>query len=46
MRPVPEALRARLATGVTTLVHAWRIARRDGVTFGFTDHDRDLRSTQ
>ena len=42
MRPVPEALRARLASGVTTLVHAWRIARRDGVTFGFTDHDRDL----
>lgn len=42
MRPVPEALRVRLATGVTMLAHAWRVVRRDGVTLGFTDHDRDL----
>lgn len=42
MRAVPDALRARLATGVTTLATAWRIARADGVVRGFTDHDGDL----
>jgi uncharacterized phage protein (TIGR02218 family) len=42
MRPVPEALRAQFAAGVTTLAHAWRVTRADGVTRGFTDHDRDL----
>lgn len=42
MRVVPETLRARLATGVTTLAHAWRLARRDDVILGFTDHDRDI----
>jgi len=42
MRTVPEPLRARLASGVTTLAHAWRVARRDGLVRGFTDHDRGL----
>jgi uncharacterized phage protein (TIGR02218 family) len=42
MRTVPEALNARLATGVTTLAHVWRIVRRDGAAFAFTDHDRPL----
>ncbi len=27
---------------LTTLAFAWRVARRDGVAFGFTSHDRDL----
>ena len=27
---------------ITTLAFAWRISRRDGVTLGFTSHDRDL----
>ncbi|MBX9796088.1 DUF2163 domain-containing protein [Sphingomonas sp.] len=27
---------------LTTLALCWRIARRDGVTLGLTDHDRDL----
>jgi uncharacterized phage protein (TIGR02218 family) len=36
------ALEAHLASGHTTLCHAWRITRRDGVTFAFTDHDGDL----
>lgn len=31
-----------LATGVTTLARCWVVERRDGVTFGFTDHDRPL----
>jgi uncharacterized phage protein (TIGR02218 family) len=35
-------LQAHLATGLTTLCHAWALRRADGVTLGFTDHDRDL----
>lgn len=35
-------LEDHLATGATTLCLAWAIARADGVTLGFTDHDRDL----
>lgn len=42
MRAVPEALRARLDSGVTTLATAWRITRADGAVAAFTDHDRDL----
>ena len=33
---------SHLAQGVTTLCRAWAITRRDGVTFGFTDHDMPL----
>ena len=36
------ALAAHLAGGVTTLARVWAIVRRDGVSLGFTDHDRDL----
>lgn len=39
---VSEALAAHLAAGTTTLCRCWVVARRDGVTLGFTDHDRDL----
>lgn len=42
MRAISEELAARLARGVTTLAHVWRIVRRDGAAFGFTDHDRPL----
>lgn len=35
-------LHAHLATGATTVCRAWRVVRTDGVTLGFTDHDRDL----
>jgi uncharacterized phage protein (TIGR02218 family) len=42
MRAVPEALQAKLNTGVTTLCRCWRIVRRDGVVLGFTDHDEDV----
>lgn len=41
LRTVPGPLAARLA-GETTLARIWRITRRDGQVFGFTDHDRDL----
>jgi len=42
MRTIPSALQAKLASGVTTLARCWIIARRDGVTLGFTDHDEDI----
>ncbi|MBP1805504.1 DUF2163 domain-containing protein [Rubellimicrobium aerolatum] len=35
-------LRDHLATGVTTIARCWSVTRRDGVTLGFTDHDRPL----
>ncbi|MDP3196734.1 DUF2163 domain-containing protein [Tabrizicola sp.] len=37
-----EALLSHLGTGSTTVCRAWALRRRDGVTLGFTDHDRDI----
>lgn len=37
-----SALLDHLGTGITTVARCWRVARRDGVVMGFTDHDRDL----
>ncbi len=31
-----------LAKPVTSLAYGWRLERRDGVTLGFTSHDRDI----
>lgn len=42
MRSLPDALATGLAGGVTTLARCWRLARRDGLVRGFTDHDGDL----
>lgn len=42
MADVSAALQAHLETGHTTLCHAWRIERVDGVVFAFTDHDVPL----
>jgi uncharacterized phage protein (TIGR02218 family) len=42
MRAIPPALQDKLNSGVTTLCRCWRIARRDGVVLGFTDHDEDV----
>ena len=36
------ALSDHLATGTTTVCRAWHLTRKDGVRFGFTDHDRPL----
>lgn len=33
---------AHLGRGVTTVARVWKVTRRDGVVFGFTDHDLDL----
>lgn len=37
-----EAFLDHAGQGLTTLCRAWAIERVDGVSFGFTDHDRDL----
>lgn len=42
MRSIHPELQARLDGGATTLCRCWRVVRRDGAVFGFTDHDRDL----
>lgn len=42
MAGINDSLRAHLESGHTTLCRAWRITRKDGVQFAFTDHDSDL----
>lgn len=42
MKSLPPGLQAHLDGGATTLCWCWRVTRNDGVSFGFTDHDRDL----
>ncbi len=37
-----SALDLHLATGTTTVAHAWAVTRADGVTLAFTDHDGPL----
>ncbi|MBY6199848.1 DUF2163 domain-containing protein [Maritalea mobilis] len=37
-----EGLDAHLATGTTGVARCWKLTRADGVSYGFTDHDRDL----
>jgi uncharacterized phage protein (TIGR02218 family) len=37
-----EALLDHAGQGVTTLCRAWYLIRKDGLGFGFTDHDGDL----
>ena len=39
---IPQELQDHLTNGVTTLSRAWAITRKDGSTFGFTDHDLPL----
>ena len=36
------AFQAHLATGLTNVCRCWALIRRDGVTYGFTDHDLPL----
>jgi len=42
MTVYPEEMQAHLRRHCTTLCQAWRLTRRDGVVFGFTDHDQAL----
>jgi NlpC/P60 family putative phage cell wall peptidase len=42
MPSLDPAFAAHLGEGVTHLCRCWKVARRDGVVLGFTDHDGDL----
>ena len=42
MKTLVAGLQSHLDSGATTLCWCWRLTRRDGVVYGFTDHDRDL----
>lgn len=42
MRRIDPELQRRLDAGATTLCRCWRVRRRDGREFGFTDHDGDV----
>lgn len=42
MRQLSQGLAAHLADDSTTLCTCFRVTRRDGRVFGFTDHDRDI----
>lgn len=42
MKTVPDAMQANLNSRATTHCRLWRVVRRDGAVFGFTDHDRPL----
>lgn len=42
MRTISETMASALAQGAAKLCHVWLVERRDGVTLGFTDHDRAL----
>lgn len=42
MRSIPESLQSHLKSGATTLCNCWKVTRKDGAIFGFTDHDNPL----
>lgn len=42
MKALSPGLQAHLDDGTTTLAWCWRITRKDGTVFGFTEHDKDL----
>jgi uncharacterized phage protein (TIGR02218 family) len=42
MKTLSPDLQTHLDEGTTTLAWVWRITRADGVTLGFTEHDRPL----
>ena len=39
---VSTGFQAHLSEGVTTVARLWKVTRRDGVVYGFTDHDLDV----
>lgn len=42
MKTLSPAFQSHLSSGATTLCWCWKIARADGLTQGFTDHDGPL----
>ena len=39
---ISAGFQALLGGGATTICRCWQVVRKDGVSFGFTDHDRDI----
>ncbi len=42
MRAIDAEFQARLDSRATRMCRCWRVTRKDGTVFGFTDHDLDL----
>lgn len=42
MAEMNASFRGHLESGLTTVCRCWSVTRRDGVEYGFTDHDRTL----
>lgn len=42
-KTLTASMQTHIAQGTTTLAMCWRITRKDGTIFAFTNHDRDLR---
>ncbi len=42
MKTLPDGMQAHLDSGATTLCWCWKLTRRDGAIYGFTDHDTDV----
>lgn len=42
MKSISNALKQHLSNEVTSVCMLWKITRRDGQIFGFTDHDTDI----
>jgi len=42
MKQLHPGLAEHLTGDTTSVCHAWRVTRQDGVVLGFTEHDRDL----
>lgn len=39
---ISTEFQALLDSGATTICRCWQVVRKDGMHFGFTDHDRDI----
>jgi uncharacterized phage protein (TIGR02218 family) len=42
MRVVSTSMKEKLDSRASTFCNCWRVARRDGIVMGFTDHDSDV----
>jgi len=42
MKTISTALSSHLAGEVISICTCWKLTRRDGVIFGFADHDSDI----
>lgn len=42
MKEISLELKTHLQGEVTTLANCWKLTRKDGIIFGFTDHDKNI----